>query len=117
MVNAFANRLSVVRQRFAATVEGKVAATYSDLLRGDAAGFETVEQAYRRIHGICGVAEAVGFIATGRAARKLDTILLMAHQAHRGFTTGEMALARKVLNELQVAVQIELNVARPHSRW
>jgi chemotaxis protein histidine kinase CheA len=113
VTDRFANRLAKVRERFMSSVEGKVTDTYvmfPKLLGGTAAAGALAET-YRRIHGICGVAETVGFVQTGRTAQKLDTILLVAHQARRGLTADEMTLAQKALHALRDATRLELQTA------
>lgn len=117
MVDVFADRLAKVRHRFAASVEGKIDDTYRAFpqLVGDAAVPDVVAETYRRIHGICGVAETVGFTETGRAARKLDTILFVAYQARRGLNAGEMTPAQKALHGLREAARLELQST--YARW
>jgi chemotaxis protein histidine kinase CheA len=113
VTDKFANRLAKVRERFMSSVEGKVEDTYVMFpkLQGGTAAAEALAETYRRIHGICGVAETVGFILTGRTAQKLDTILLAAHQARRGLTADEMTLAQKALHALRDATRLELQTA------
>jgi hypothetical protein len=113
VTDRFADRLARVRARFMSSVEGKVEDTYvmfPNLLGGTAAA-DALAETYRRIHGICGVAETVGFVQTGRTAQKLDTILLVAHRARRGLTADEMTLAQKALHALRDATRLELQTA------
>jgi hypothetical protein len=89
VADAFTDRLARVRQRFASTIESKIEDTYEALpsLMGGAAAAAAVADTYRRIHGICGVADTVGFIGTGRAARKLDMIIAFSEE-YRADTGG-----------------------------
>src|ERR1700694_2696559 len=83
-VDQFTERLAKVRHRFASTLESKIRDTYGALpnLSGDGGEVvETVEETYRRIHSTAGIGKAVGFAATGRAARNVENVLLPAHYA------------------------------------
>lgn len=113
MADRFVDRLAKVRARFVSSVEGKLRDTYETFpnLLGGSAAADTLADTYRRIHGICGVAETVGFVQTGRTARKLDSILLEAHHARRGLTPEEMTLAGKALHALRDATRLELQSA------
>jgi chemotaxis protein histidine kinase CheA len=113
VTDKFADRLARVRERFMSSVEGKIRDTYATFpeLLGGAAAADALAETYRRIHGICGVADTVGFVQTGRTAKSLDSILLMAHQARRGLTPDEMKLAQNALNALRDATRIELQSA------
>jgi chemotaxis protein histidine kinase CheA len=113
VTDRFADRLAKVRARFMSSVEGKIRDTYVMFpkLLGGTAAVDTLAEIYRRIHGICGVAETVGFIQTGRTARQLDSILVVAHQARRGLTADEMPLAQKALHALRDAMRLELQSA------
>lgn len=110
MADAFADRLARVRQRFASSIESKIEDTYEAMpsLVGGAAAAAALADTYRRIHGICGVADTAGFIGTGRAARKLDLILLVAHRAQRGLTASEMTPAQQALHALRDATLLDL---------
>lgn len=110
VTNTFADRLARVRTRFVSSVESKIEDTYAALpnLLGGTTVADALAETYRRIHGICGVAETVGFIETGRAARRLDIILYAAHHARRGLTAEEMMPAKNALHALRVATRLEL---------
>jgi chemotaxis protein histidine kinase CheA len=110
----FQERLEVVRRRFASSLEGKIKDTYADLpsLSGDDANaFDAVSSAYRRIHGICGIGRAVGFAATGRAAKDVEEALLAAYRGHRGLAAEELARLQATLGVLADAAQAELCAA------
>ena len=68
-------------------------------------------EAYRRIHSIAGIGKAVGFSATGRAARAVENTLLPAHSAGRGLKAAEVAALTKQLQLLRAAAQHELDIA------
>jgi hypothetical protein len=93
LADPYAERLARVRQRFVSALESKIEDTYASIpdLSGDtSAVIETVGETYRRMHGIVGIGPTVGFSGTGRAARSLENILLLPHQAERGLTSEEM---------------------------
>jgi len=61
----FVERLAVVRQRFVSTLESKIEDTYAALpkLSGDGSDvIVTLEETYRRIHGIVGELQAHGLV-------------------------------------------------------
>jgi len=109
-VDPFAERLARVRERFVSVLESKIEDTYAALpdLAGEAAGFEAVDETYRRIHGIVGIGPTVGFAATGRAARTLEHILLRPHEAERGLNAEEITSFRKALHTLRETAAGEL---------
>jgi hypothetical protein len=113
-VDQFTERLAKVRHRFASTLEGKIRDTYVALphLAGDSADVtSTVEETYRRIHSIAGIGKAVGFAATGRAARDVESVLLPAHFAGRGLKAEELTALKRQLQLLREAAQRELDLA------
>jgi len=110
-IDPFQERLAKVRFRFASTLEGKIADTYSALahLSGEGKDVdEAMEATYRKIHGICGVGPTVGFVKTGRIAREIEAILLKPYRTHRGFTAAEAASFKRKLNVLRETAQAEL---------
>ena len=108
----FNDRLEVVRKRFASSLEGKINDTYADLSHlsdGGANAIDALANAYRRIHGICGVGRAVGFAATGLAAKDVEDVLVAAYRGQRGLSAGEIARLEKTLGALAAAARAELH--------
>jgi|HubBroStandDraft_6_1064221.scaffolds.fasta_scaffold130379_2 chemotaxis protein histidine kinase CheA len=113
-LDEFTERLARVRHRFASTLEGKITDTYGalpDMMGDDAKVLDVLGETYRRIHSIAGIGKAVGFSATGRAARTVENTLLPAHSAGRGLKADEVAALRKQLQLLRDAAQHELDIA------
>jgi hypothetical protein len=110
-LDEFEARLAKVRHRFAGSLESKIndaIAAFADMA-GEAQGAHVVvEENYRRMHDICGVAPTVGFAATGKSAREAEVVLLAPMRAERGLTTAESALFRKALDGLLKAAQMDL---------
>jgi chemotaxis protein histidine kinase CheA len=110
-VDPYTERLGRVRQRFVSALESKIEDSYAAIpdLSGDAPEVvETVEETYRRIHGIVGIGPTVGFAGTGRAARSVENILLPPHQAERGLTREELDSFKKALHALREIATREL---------
>ena len=110
----FQERLEIVRKRFASSLESKINDTYAELPRlseGDRKAFDAVSNAYRRIHGICGVGRTVGFPETGRAAKDVEDVLVAAYRGQRGLAAGEIARLEKTLGALATAAHAELRSA------
>lgn len=110
-VDPFAARLARVRQRFVATLAGKINDTYAVLPRladsaADAAS--AVEETYRCMHGLVGIGPTVGFPETGRAARGVEDALRGPRQVKRGLTGEEISALKKSLDALCEVAQREL---------
>jgi chemotaxis protein histidine kinase CheA len=113
----FSERLEVVRKRFASSLEGKIENTYAELPHlsdADANAADALANAYRRIHGICGVGRTVGFAATGRAAKAVEDVLVGAYHGKRGLSATEMARLKQTLGLLTAAAQAELRSTYAH---
>jgi hypothetical protein len=114
----FNDRQEVVRKRFASSLERKINDTYAELphLSDDGANaVDTLANAYRRIHGICGVGRAVGFAATGLAAKDVEDVLIAAYRGQRGLSAGEITRLEKTLSAPAAAAQAELRRANAPS--
>lgn len=109
--DAFTERLAKVRRRFASTLESKISDSFAALpqLSGNGgAALAKLGDTYQRIHQICGVAPTVGFVATGKAARNAEDILIAPFRSKRCLTTEEAARLQTALDALQAAARIEL---------
>jgi chemotaxis protein histidine kinase CheA len=107
----FKDRLDVVRKRFACSLENKINDTHAELANfsgGRADAVEAVANAYRRIHGICGIGGAVGFAATGRAAKDVEDVLIAAYRGQRGLAAAEITRLETALGVLTATAQAEL---------
>jgi len=109
----FEARLAKVRHRFASSLESKITDTAAALprLAGGAPGAAAIlDDAYRRIHTICGVGPTVGFTATGQAAREAEAILLIPMRDKRGLTAQESVTFKQALDTLWDAARSELQM-------
>jgi hypothetical protein len=107
----FADRMAVIRKRFASKLFVKL--TEIDMALPHAVGegsavFEAVTTTYRRIHDVCGIAPTVGFTETGRVARTLDAVLIGPFRAERGLTPAEAAVLREGLDALRAAAMHDM---------
>ena len=110
-VDAFTERLARVRERFVSALESKIEDTFAAIpaLSGESEAVrETVAESYRRMHGIVGIGPTVGFAGTGRAARRVEYILLEPHHAGRGLTAEEITSFKKALHALRETAAGEL---------
>ena len=110
-VDPFAERLARVRQRFVSALESKIEDTYAAIPRLSGAApavVPTLDEVYRRIHGIVGIGPTVGFARTGQAARGVENVLLVPHHEGRGLTAQEVTLLTKSLQGLREAASREL---------
>src|ERR1700686_859352 len=100
-IDPFTERLDRVRRRYVSTIESKINDPYADLpkLVGDGAGVTmTLEETYRRIHGIVGIGLAVGFAATGKAAKTVANVLFEPHRAARGLGPNKVDAPKQALH-------------------
>ena len=112
--DVFTERLAKVRRRFASTLESKIKDTYGalpNLMGDDAKVVDALGETYRRIHSIAGIGKAVGFAATGLAAKDVEDVLVAAYRGQRGLSAGEIARLEKTLGALAAAAQAELRRA------
>ena len=110
-IDPFTERLDRVRRRYVSTIESKIEDTYADLskLVGDDPGVATtLDETYRRIHGIVGIGLAVGFAATGKAAKTVENVLFEPHRAARGLGPNEVDALKQALDVLRDTVQRDL---------
>jgi hypothetical protein len=112
-IDEVADRIAVVRMRFANRLAAKIADTSTALpaLAGEVPGAAAaVTTAYRRFHEMCGIAPTIGFDEIGRAARTLDTLLIEPFRAERGLTANEMIKLTDGLEALRAAARIEITI-------
>jgi chemotaxis protein histidine kinase CheA len=110
----FAERFAAVRERFAAKLDARIdeiAATGPKLSRGDA---QALAHAHRRAHDLCGVGPTMGFIATGKAARAIEQIMLAALKANRPLSSDELAKVSEGVVALRAAATTETSLQASH---
>lgn len=108
----FTERLAKVRRRFASTLETKIDDTFAalpQLSSSEPATIAKLGDVYQQIHQICGVGPTVGFVATGKAARNAEDILIVPFKSKRCLTADEAARLRTALDALQGAARSELH--------
>jgi chemotaxis protein histidine kinase CheA len=91
----FAERFAAVRQRFAAKLDARIDEIEAAVPELDREGAqEKLAHAHRRAHDLCGVGPTMGFVATGKAARSIEQVLLAAIKAGRMLSGEEVARVR-----------------------
>jgi chemotaxis protein histidine kinase CheA len=118
-VDPFTERLARVRNRYVSTIESKINDTYAELpkLVGDGPDVTmTLEETYRRIHGIVGIGLAVGFAATGKAAKTVENVLFEPHRDARGLGANEVDALKQALDVLRETVQRDLQTITTSGR-
>jgi chemotaxis protein histidine kinase CheA len=104
----FAERFAAVRQRFAAKLDARIdeiEAAVLEFARGGSQ--ETLARAHRRAHDLCGVGPTMGFVATGKAARSIEQVMLAAIKSGRALTEDEIARVRDGIALLRSAATAE----------
>lgn len=107
----FAERIAMIRARFAAKLADKIQETDAALPQAAGEGTDAADAvalAYRRFHDVCGIGPTIGFEATGRAARVLDAILVGPFRDHRGLSGDELAKLKEGLESLRIAARSEM---------
>jgi chemotaxis protein histidine kinase CheA len=110
-IDAFADRLAKVRDRFVSTLAAKIdnaGVALPDLTDSKPAAAGLVGEVYRCMHGLVGIGPTVGFPAAGAAAREAQNVLRAAYQDGRGLTAGEISLFTQRLSALREAASCEL---------
>jgi hypothetical protein len=95
LTELFADRLAAVRRRFMAKLDGRLdelEAAVPELT--EAVSIEVLARVHRRAHDLCGVGPTMGFVATGKAARTVEQLLLAPLKAGRTLTGDELAQLR-----------------------
>ena len=119
--DVFAEHVARVRERFASTLNDKVAYSFAALEKISAGGGETVEiviAAHRRLHEMYGIAPTLGFEATGKAAGTARTAIKEAAKGKRAPTRAEIAALKTALEQLREAAAADLqsfSMGKPNS--
>lgn len=107
----FAEHVARVRERFAATLNDKIAASFAALEKmssDDGDVIETMIVAHRRLHEMYGIAPTLGFDATGKAAGRARSAIREAAKAKRAPTPAEIAAFKTEIEALREAAAAEL---------
>jgi len=114
-IDPFSDRVTRVRNRFAASLAGKIddaCAAIAQLSAAAPAPAAAVEEAYRCVHGMVGVGPTVGFPATGDAAHAVEDVLRSPRLERRGLTAEEISLLTRTMQALREAAARELQSFR-----
>jgi chemotaxis protein histidine kinase CheA len=106
----FAERLAKIRARFAGNLPGKIDILDQALPQISGEGEAVVAAlatAHRSVHEICGIGPTVGFVATGKAARSVEQILIQPLREKRGLTQVEVTTVRERLDVLRATARQE----------
>jgi hypothetical protein len=112
----FAERLAILRRRFADKLPGRLAEIDAALpaLTGDGGAVAgAVYTAHRKVHDLCGIGPTLGFVATGQAARLCERILLQPSRGERGLTEQELVKLRDGLAALRAAAHNDMQSTSP----
>jgi len=107
----FAERLALVRKRFAAKLPGRLDDIDASLpqLTGAASDIgKSVYSTHRKVHDLCGIGPTLGFNSTGKAARACERVLLQPSRDQRGLTEQELAQLKEGLAALRVTALDEI---------
>jgi chemotaxis protein histidine kinase CheA len=111
MADPFVERMAQVRARFASRLNDRLTsldAALPGLIGGGQSVMEALAAAHRTAHDLCGVGPTIGFHETGRAARKVEQILLAALRAGRGLSSAEGDNVRDGIAALRMAGEADL---------
>lgn len=108
MTDEFTKRLAAVRQRFVSKLSGRldeIEATVPEL--SQSGSIEALARVHRRAHDLCGVGPTMGFVATGKAARTVEQLLLAPLKDERALTGDEVAQLRHDIAALRSVATAE----------
>lgn len=107
----FTERLARIRKRFAVSLPTKIdgaSAALPAMSGADQDAIESIVVVHRTLHEMCGVAPSIGFPATGKAARAVETVLRDAAKTKRPLRADEIAAFTTEIGALRSAAQSEL---------
>ena len=107
----FTVHVARVRERFASTLNSKIADNFAALEKMSASGSDSIEAVvatHRRLHEMYGVASTLGFNATGKAAGAARAAIREAAKAKRPPTAAEITALRRELEHLRDAAAADL---------
>lgn len=107
----FAERLALIRERFAAKLPARLDDIDASLpqLTGAAGDVgAAVYSTHRKVHDLCGIGPTLGFHSTGKAARTCERILLQPSRDQRGLTEQELAQLKDGLAALRATAEQEM---------
>jgi len=108
----FAERIAKIRARFAAKLADNIHETdvaLPHLTGGGSDAVDAVAAAYRRFHDVCGIGATIGFEATGRVARTIDSLLIGPFRGRRALSGDELAKLTEGLESLRIAARAEMS--------
>jgi hypothetical protein len=114
----FAERLTMIRNRFASRLSAKIDATAAAMPILAGAGSQVIDlvvSTYHQIHELCGTAATLGFVETGDASREIEAVLLGPFRDRRGLTTDELASLDEGLDALRAAARIDMPLTKINS--
>lgn len=106
----YAARIAEIRTRFSKRLDTEITATGAALeeLTGSSEDVAcAVAVVYRRFHSVCGIGGTLGFGETGKAARRLDAILVGPYRDHRGLNRDEIDRLREGLESIRITSRTE----------
>jgi hypothetical protein len=115
-IDQYTECLAKIRSRFAAELSHKIDSldhALPQLSGKDNSVIEALDAAHRGVLELCSTGPAVGFVATGKAARSVQQILYRSLRAKRGLSDSEVTSVLAGLGALRVAAQSELHSTSP----
>jgi Hpt domain len=109
MSDPYAERVAAVRLRFVAKLDTRIGEIETALPgSGRQVGIETLAEAHRQAHGLCGIGPALAYPETGKAARSIERVLLGAFKAKRVLTEDEIVRVREGIALLRSTAAAEV---------
>jgi hypothetical protein len=109
MNDPYTERVAAVRLRFVANFDTRVGEIETAMPQhGGEVALETLTEAHRKAHGMCGIGASLGYVETGIAARSIERVLLGAVKAKRVLTDDEIVRVREGIALLRLIAATEL---------
>jgi chemotaxis protein histidine kinase CheA len=112
MSDPFTERLAAVRERFVAKFDARIGDIESAIPQlGREVGLDTVVEAHRQAHGLCGIGPSLGYVETGKVARSIERMLLAAVKDKRPLADDEIVALRGEIVLLRSTAAAEMSSA------
>jgi HPt (histidine-containing phosphotransfer) domain-containing protein len=115
MDDLLAERLAAIRQRFVTRLDARIGEIERAMSQtGRLHGPDVIALAHREAHSLCGIGPTLGFVETGKVARSIEQLLLVAVKAERVLTDEEIPRLGEGIAMLRAVAIAESPAAGAH---
>jgi chemotaxis protein histidine kinase CheA len=107
----FPDRMAALRERFASQLGSRISGIEAAMLQLEDDDLNDLAQAHRDAHHLCGIGATLGFVGTGKVARSIEQMLLVAVKSGRALRDDEIPILREGIALLRSTASAELESA------